>query len=96
MSSVMKDHGLSDEMIGRWIAIDEIFRKDITKDHPVPRVVDGVAQPLDGYEVLTIEVSTLCDGCGGEISEGEIVRYHVRLGLTYCHKCIANRITQHE
>lgn len=93
MATVLRDHGLSEEMIGRWRMIDEIFRDDIVKEQPYPKMLDGTPLPLDGYEKMTIDVSTLCDGCTGEINEGETVRYHVRLGLTYCPDCIENNVT---
>ena len=47
--------------------------------------------PLDGFEEIAIEVSTLCDSCSGEINVGDIVRYHVRLGAAYCSKCMHNQ-----
>jgi len=38
---------------------------------------------------LTVTVGTLCDGCAREISPGENVRYHLRIGSTYCQRCAA-------
>jgi len=93
METVLREHGLSEEMIGRWRAIDEVFRGDIVKEQPYPKMLDGIPLPLDGYEKITIDASTLCDGCTGEINRGETVRYHIRLGLTYCSGCIENNIT---
>ncbi len=92
METVLRAHGLSEEMVGRWRAIDEVFRGDIVKEQPFPKMLDGTPLPLDGYEKITIDASTLCDGCTGEINEGETVRYHVRLGLTYCPNCIDNNV----
>ena len=50
--------------------------------------------PLDGFEELKIDVGTICDGCKEEIQQGETVRYHVRLGLTYCAHCMNNNVQE--
>ena len=87
MVSVLHEHGLSGPLIERWRAIEQYFRRDIVKSEPWKRVVDGVEMPLDGFEEITIDVGSLCDGCGGEIAAGERVRYHVRIGETFCPRC---------
>jgi len=88
LSKCLRKHGLAEHLIKRWLAIDENFRQDIVKDAAFPKVVNGIEIPLNGYEQLTIDEGTLCDGCHGEINKGETVRYHLRLGLTYCPHCI--------
>jgi truncated hemoglobin YjbI len=87
----LRRHGLPEHLVQRWNALEERFRNDIVKLQPWPRVVDGVEVPLDGFGELTIEVGTICDGCGREINPGEQVRYHRRLGSTYCCDCAALR-----
>ncbi len=81
-------YGLAEHLIQRWVALDESFRSDIVKDTPQEKIINGVAYPLDGFEVLKIDEGTLCDGCNQAIEKNEIVRYHLRLGLTYCTKCM--------
>lgn len=83
----LRRHGLPDHMIARWRKMEEVFRPDIVKSAPWKRVMNGVELPLDGFGTLTLEVGSVCDGCGGEIAVGETVRYHLRLGSTYCPGC---------
>ncbi len=57
------------------------------KSEPWNRVLDGVELPLEGFAEETLTVGTLCDGCERAIDAGERVRYHLRLGATYCAAC---------
>lgn len=90
MESVLRAHGLPEPLVEKWRAMEEVFRKQIVKDHPVPKKIGGVEMPLDGYEELVMDVGTLCDGCQGEVKPGDRVRYHVRTGKTYCPTCGPN------
>lgn len=87
MVSVLRRHGLPEHLIRRWCAFEEGFRGDIVKKEPVVKIMAGVRMPLDGYGEMIMDVGTLCDGCAGEIQPGEAVRYHRRIGSTYCRKC---------
>jgi ferredoxin-NADP reductase/ferredoxin len=87
----LRRHGLPEHLVERWNRLEERYRNDIVKFQPWPRVVAGIEVPLDGFGELTIEVGTICDGCGREINRGEHVRYHRRLGSTYCCDCAALR-----
>jgi len=89
MASVLRRHGLAPHLIERWQAIENGFRADIIKTRPWIKIMAGVEMPLDGYGELTVTVGTLCDGCASEISPGENVRYHLRIGSTYCQRCAA-------
>jgi len=93
LSDCLKKHGLQEHLIQRWLNINESFRLDIVKQAPVPKVINGVEMPLNGYEVLKIDEGTICDGCHEAIEKGEMVRYHLRLGLTYCHRCMESKIS---
>jgi len=86
-------HGLEEHLVLRWLNIDESFRLDIVKQAPFPKVINGVEMPLNGYEALKIDEGTICDGCHKAIEKGEMVRYHLRLGLTYCHRCMESNIS---
>lgn len=87
MEACLRRHGLPEHLIRRWRALEESFRPDVVKAEPWVRVMAGVELPLDGYGETTVEVGTLCDSCAREIAPGEAVRYHLRLGTTYCADC---------
>jgi len=89
MLTVLRRHGLPEHLIQRWQNIEQGFRSDIVKHEPRVKVMAGVEMPLDGFGELTVTVGTLCDGCAGEIQPGETVRYHRRIGSTYCRRCFA-------
>ncbi len=88
MKKYLKKHGLAEHLIERWLSIDESFRNDIVKNKAFAKIFNGVEMPLNGYETTIIDEGTLCDGCQQAIDKGETVRYHLRLGLTYCSQCI--------
>jgi truncated hemoglobin YjbI len=87
MESCLQRAGLDAERIREWRAVEEVFRKQIVKAHPVPKKIRGVELPLEGYEPLVLEVSCLCDGCQGPMETGSRVHYHVRTGRTFCASC---------
>jgi len=89
MTTVLRRHGLAEHLIERWQAIEESFRTDIVKQRAWVKVMAGVEMPLDGYGEMNVAVGTICDGCAGEIQPGEPVRYHLRIGSTYCQRCAA-------
>lgn len=85
--AVVRRHGVPEPLIERWREMQARYRPDIVKSAPWPKMLDGVALPLDGFGTMTIDVGSVCDGCAGEIHAGETVRYHLRLGSTYCPGC---------
>ncbi len=87
----LRKYGLAEHLIQRWIELDESFRSDIVKDKPQEKIINGIVYPLDGFDVLKIDEGTLCDGCNQAIEKNEIVRYHLRLGLTYCTQCMNSK-----
>lgn len=89
MMSRLRAHGLPEHLIRRWRAMEETFRADIVKSEPWKRVLNGIELPVDGFGETVMDVGTLCDACGGEITAGEKVRYHLRLGSTWCRACTA-------
>jgi NAD(P)H-flavin reductase/ferredoxin/truncated hemoglobin YjbI len=90
MESCLRQHRLPEHLISRWLQTENSFRTDIVKDRPWNRVIDGVEVPADGFGESILDVGTLCDGCGQEIASGVRVRYHLRLGTTWCRKCMEN------
>jgi ferredoxin-NADP reductase len=89
MTVCLRRHGLAEDMIARWNAYEESFRPDIVKSQPWPRIVGGQELPVDGFGEMVLEIGSLCDGCQAGISPGTRVRYHLRLGTTYCPACQA-------
>ncbi|MCG8462861.1 MAG: FAD-binding oxidoreductase, partial [Holophagales bacterium] len=89
MAETMREHGLSEPMIRRWRAAQERYRRDIVKAEPFPKVIDGEELPLEGFGDLVLHQGGVCDICSEEIVPGESVRYHLRLGTTYCRRCAA-------
>ncbi len=87
MEDCLRRHGLSEELVRRWRRFEEGFRADIVKATPWKLVVDGVERPLDGFGEEELSAGTVCDGCQRAIDAGERVRYHLRLGHTYCGEC---------
>ncbi len=92
MVDCMRAHGLDEKWVKRWRAMEEYYRPDIVKSEPVPRLVNGVELPLEGFEELVIDEGCMCDGCARVIEPGEKVRYHVRLGTLYCSNCNTRQI----
>lgn len=88
MEDCLRRHGLPDHLIQRWRKLEEGFRGDIVKQTPWKLVLDGVEMPLDGFGDEELSAGTLCDGCQRAVDVGERVRYHLRLGLTYCRECV--------
>jgi NAD(P)H-flavin reductase/ferredoxin/truncated hemoglobin YjbI len=89
MEDCLRRHGLTEPLVQRWRKLEESFRSDIVKPTPWKLVVDGFEMPLDGFGEEVLSAGTLCDGCQRAVDGGERVRYHLRLGLTYCSACTA-------
>lgn len=87
MERVLRDHGVPATFIQRWRRFEEAFRDEIVKAEPWRLVVDGMEMPLDGFGEEELLVGTICDGCQRAVEIGERIRYHLRLGLTYCCDC---------
>ncbi len=93
LAEVERRHGVDEQSIRQWRALNEAFRKQIVKDKSIPKKVGGIAFPLEGYETLTLSVGSVCDECLGEMSEGQTATYHVRTGKTYCERCAVKYTT---
>lgn len=87
MTRALRRHGASEDQVQRWLRLERFFRHDIIKQSPFPRLVDGVPQPLDGFDQEVLTVGAICDHCGGDISSGTTVLYHRRLGTISCPNC---------
>lgn len=90
MMFCLRKHGLAEHLVKRWRDGEELYRSDIVKSKPVNKVLFGKEVPYEGFESLVMEFSSLCDSCQGEINVGDTIRYHVRMGTTYCPTCIKN------
>ena len=87
MVTCLREHGLGEAMVQRFTQLEEFYRKDIVKSKPFPRKMGDIELPLEGFDELVMDVGTLCDSCGREVSAGEKVIYHVRIGKIYCSDC---------
>ena len=87
MEACLRDAGLPEALIDRWLGIEEVFRKQIVKAAPVPLKINGIPLPLEGWEPLTTEIGSICDGCGEPVDAGITVKFHVRTGKMRCPAC---------
>ncbi len=87
MESSLRRFGVPEHLIRRYRALEEIYRKDIVKDKPWKKILFGKEMPVEGFDEMVMDDATLCDSCQQEISVGERVQYHVRLGKVYCKAC---------
>jgi truncated hemoglobin YjbI len=91
MERCLRRHGLADEHVAAWRAVEEVFRAHIVKDRPIARMRNGVCMPLEGYERIELDVGGMCDGCEAVIERGGSSWYHVRTGHAYCETCAEAR-----
>jgi ferredoxin-NADP reductase/ferredoxin len=87
LKSFMQKHGLSNAMILRWQALEELYRSDIVKSKPRGRRIGDIETPAEGYGKITLSVAGMCDTCYEEIENGTEVIYHLRTGNVFCAKC---------
>ncbi len=87
MEACLRRHGLEEDLIVAWRAVEETYRPHIVKDAPIARKRRGVALPIEGYEPIELLAGTVCDECGDELPAGLRAVYHVRTGQTYCASC---------
>ncbi len=87
MLDCLRAQGLPEAMVQRFHQVEEFYRRDIVKSAPIPKMMGEAQLPLDGFEELTMDVGTLCDSCEREVSPGEKVIYHVRIGKVHCSDC---------
>lgn len=90
LKSFMLKHGLEDEMVRRWVTLDELYRTDIVKSAPRGRRVGDLEAPAHGYGRITLSTAGLCDACEGEIATETEVIYHLRTGQVFCPSCSQN------
>lgn len=91
MERCLRRHGLAEELIVAWRAVEEVFRAHIVKAEPLIRMRNGTPMPLEGYERLALDSGGLCDGCEAVIERGGESWYHVRTGKAFCAPCATSR-----
>lgn len=91
MRNSLRKHGLAEHLVERWLEYEYLYKEDIVKAKPINKILFGEEVPYEGFDTLVMECSGLCDSCQGEINVGDTVRYHVRMGTTYCAKCTARQ-----
>lgn len=87
MEEILRQYHLDESLIAQWIAVDEIYRKQIVKSKAFGKKVGGVEIPAEGYDVDTLTVGSLCDVCEAEIEPGTKITYHLRTGKVFCENC---------
>jgi ferredoxin-NADP reductase/ferredoxin/truncated hemoglobin YjbI len=94
IEDVMRRHGLDEALIRRWLAIHELFRRELVKGSPRGMIVHGQELPVDGVSDETLTVGAVCDGCEQEIPVGARGRLHARSGKLFCSRCAARSVGQ--
>lgn len=80
-------HGVDEDIQRRWLWYHEIFRREIVKSKVRGLIIGGEERRVQGFTDERIDVATLCDGCQGEINEGEYARLHHLSGHLFCLGC---------
>lgn len=87
MEGCLRRFGLADELVGRWRAVEEVFRRSIVKDRAWRRRIGGQEIAVDGYGTDVLCVGSLCDSCQAVLAPGSTVHYHLRTGKLLCVNC---------
>jgi len=87
MEDTLRKHNLAESLIEQWIAVDEIYRKQIVKTEAFGKKVGGIEVPAEGYDVDVLTVGSMCDVCEAELAVGSKITYHVRTGKVFCSNC---------
>ena len=87
MEDSLRKHNLAESFIAQWIAVDEIYRKQIVKSEAFGKKVGGIEIPAEGYDVDVLTVGSMCDVCEAELAPGSKITYHVRTGKVFCSNC---------
>ncbi len=85
---VVREAGIAEPLARRWRALHEVFRREIVKQTVRGQWFDGVEIDRSGFELLPAPIAMLCDGCGGEVTEGAPIRSHRRTGQVFCAGCV--------
>lgn len=84
---VVRAHMHDEPQIRRWLAFQELFRREIVKPARRGLIVDGKEQPIKGYTDEVLEFGMVCDGCTAEMPAGSTGRLHELTGQLYCATC---------
>ena len=87
--AVVRRHGVPQPLIRRWMALHELFRREIVKPAQRGMIIDGQEVLHTGYSQETLMMDMVCDGCERELLQGSQGRMHLRTGRLYCEGCAA-------
>ena len=87
LAATMRKHQLEEKFVQQWLAVDEVYRKQIVKSKAFGKKIGGVEIAVEGYDVETLTVGSMCDQCGVELVVGSTVTYHTRTGKVFCVNC---------
>ena len=84
---IVSKYDFPQELVPRWRAVHELFRREIVKSTMRGQWFEGKEVPLEGYTVEIAEINLLCDRCESEIEQGATIRFYQRTGEVYCADC---------
>lgn len=71
LRQVLVEVGLAPADVDRWMAVEEVFRRQIVKDRPWPLFYRGQATYwAEEAKEERLAVDSSCDSCGGEVAAG--------------------------
>lgn len=79
--------GLKEPFLSQLLDFDESYRATMVKTKVWPRITDGEIKPIKGFEEMTLDIGSICDGCQKELEPGDHVHYHDRTGEMFCEDC---------
>lgn len=85
--SVVRRHGLEERLVRRWMAFQELFRRELVKSNQRGMIIDGKEVSMEGFSQETLMMDMICDGCNEEMLEGSVGRMHKRTGQLFCERC---------
>lgn len=85
----VRRYGLPEHLVRRWMAFQELFRREIVKSSARGLFFDGEERLKEGFSDEKVLVGTVCDGCQSAVPAGSSGRMHRRTGLFFCEDCSA-------
>ncbi|MDH5434496.1 MAG: FAD-binding oxidoreductase [Gammaproteobacteria bacterium] len=91
-AKILRKHKVSEDIVKFFRDLHETYRGYIVKDKPWPKIIQGITQPIDGFDHINLELDYFCTACEKELFKGEKVLYHKGSGDIYCKDCSKEQI----
>lgn len=91
---IVRRHDLPEPLVRRWLAFQELFRREIVKSTQRGLILDGEERLLSGFSEERLEFDMMCDGCHQEMLTGSLGRMHRRTGELFCERCSARAVSR--